>query len=79
MAHRVPVVAVPSSNVAPVLLAPGQASADIRCTCGKLLARAQRTVIEMKCSRCKRITLVHDGRRYTEPGAPVCHCMTGDD
>jgi hypothetical protein len=47
---------------------------DLRCDCGKLLARVLHSVLELKCSRCKRVTLVVDGRRFEPAGAPGCTC-----
>jgi len=47
---------------------------DLRCDCGKLLARVLRTVLELKCPRCKRVVLVVGGRRFEEPGVPPCTC-----
>ena len=45
---------------------------DLRCDCGKLLARVLRTVLELKCSRCKRVVLVVNGHRYQEAGGSPC-------
>jgi hypothetical protein len=47
----------------------------LRCECGKLLARVLRSVVELKCSRCKRVVLLVDGRRYQEAGRPACDCL----
>jgi hypothetical protein len=33
-------------------------SADVRCVCGSLIARLVATGVELKCKRCKRITVV---------------------
>jgi phage FluMu protein Com len=33
-------------------------SCDTRCVCGSLLARIVGEQVELKCKRCKRITLV---------------------
>ncbi len=51
-----------------------RAGDDLRCDCGKLLARVLHSVLELKCSRCKRVTLVVDGRRFEPAGAPGCTC-----
>lgn len=48
---------------------------DLRCKCGKLLARVLRQVVELKCSRCKRVVLVVNGRRYAESGRGACICV----
>jgi hypothetical protein len=45
---------------------------DLRCECGKLLARVVRQVVELKCSRCKRVVLIANGRTYADPGHPPC-------
>ena len=50
-------------------------AADLRCDCGKLLARVVRTVLELKCPRCKRAVLVVGGRRFKEVGAQSCACQ----
>jgi phage FluMu protein Com len=50
-----------------------QVGSDLRCDCGKLLARVVRAVIELKCSRCKRVVLVAGGRRFEEQGGG-CTC-----
>ena len=47
---------------------------DLRCDCGKLLARVLRSVIEFKCPRCKRVVLVVGGQRFEPTGAPACAC-----
>ena len=47
---------------------------DLRCDCGKLLARVLHTVLELKCPRCKRVVLVAGGRRYEEAGTAPCSC-----
>lgn len=47
----------------------------LRCECGKLLARVLKSVVELKCSRCKRVVLLVNGRRFEEAGAPSCHCV----
>lgn len=49
---------------------------ELRCDCGKLLARVVHSVIELKCSRCKRSVLVLDGRRFEAAGAGSCSCTT---
>ncbi len=51
-----------------------RAADDLRCDCGKLLARVLHSVLELKCSRCKRVTLVVNGRRFEPAGAPACTC-----
>jgi hypothetical protein len=33
-------------------------AADLRCTCGSLMARQTTTGIELKCRRCKRIVVL---------------------
>jgi|GEM_PF-6624869 len=47
---------------------------DLRCECGKLLARVLHSVLELKCPRCKRAVLVVGGRRYEEAGVDSCAC-----
>lgn len=47
---------------------------DLRCDCGKLLARMLRTVLELKCPRCKRVVLVVGGRRFEQTGVGPCTC-----
>lgn len=47
---------------------------DLRCDCGKLLARVMRSVLELKCPRCKRVVLVVGDRRFEEAGAGPCTC-----
>jgi hypothetical protein len=32
--------------------------ADVRCSCGSLLARRQPDAIEIKCRRCKRVLVI---------------------
>ena len=32
--------------------------ADVRCSCGMLLARRQEEAIEIKCRRCKRVLVI---------------------
>ncbi len=54
----------------------GASAGDLRCDCGKLLARVLRSVLELKCPRCKRVVLVMGGRRYEEVGAGTCTCST---
>lgn len=51
---------------------------EIRCRCGRLLARAVREVVEFKCPRCKRIVLLAEGKLFYPQGkrgdyAP-CRC-----
>jgi phage FluMu protein Com len=53
------------------------ADGDLRCDCGKLLARVLRAVIELKCPRCKRVVLVVGGRRYEPTDAPACPSCHG--
>ncbi|HEX7506464.1 MAG TPA: hypothetical protein VF550_06815 [Polyangia bacterium] len=48
---------------------------DLRCDCGKLLARVLRTVLELKCPRCKRVVLVVRGQRFEEAGVGPCTCQ----
>ena len=50
------------------------AAGDLRCDCGKLLARVVHSVLELKCPRCKRSVLVVGGRRYELAGAGQCAC-----
>lgn len=50
------------------------AADDLRCDCGKLLARVLHSVLELKCSRCKRVTLIVDGRRFEPADLPGCTC-----
>jgi Zn finger protein HypA/HybF involved in hydrogenase expression len=50
------------------------ATGDLRCECGKLLARVLRTVLELKCPRCKRVVLVVGGKRFEVAGAGPCTC-----
>jgi glycerate-2-kinase len=45
---------------------------DLRCDCGKLLARVVRAVLELKCPRCKRVVLIAGGQRFEPRGAPPC-------
>jgi phage FluMu protein Com len=52
----------------------GTLAGDMRCECGKLLARVLHSVLELKCPRCKRVTLVVNGQRYESAGAPPCAC-----
>ncbi len=49
---------------------------DLRCDCGKLLARVLHGVLELKCSRCKRVVLVAGGQRF-EPIGAACTCGDG--
>lgn len=49
---------------------PSQA-ADLRCRCGRLMARVIRHAVEMKCPRCKRVVMVVDGRPFF-PDSPGC-------
>jgi phage FluMu protein Com len=51
---------------------------DLRCDCGKLLARVVHAVIELKCSRCKRVVLVVGGRRFEEQGRQGSCTCAGD-
>jgi hypothetical protein len=48
---------------------------SLRCRCGRLLARVRRSVIELKCARCKRVVLLVGGRRYEDPFAGRCECL----
>ena len=50
---------------------------DLRCDCGKLLARVLRAVLELKCPRCKRVVLVVGGQRFEPSDAPACSCCCG--
>ena len=48
---------------------------EIRCDCGRLLARRVGHNIEIKCRRCERTTLVTvdalpDDETFVDPGAP---------
>jgi phage FluMu protein Com len=47
---------------------------DLRCDCGKLLARVLPSVLELKCSRCKQVMLIVGGRRFEATGARSCTC-----
>ena len=47
---------------------------DLRCDCGKLLARVLHTVLELKCPRCKRVVLIAGGQRFEPAGAMGCSC-----
>lgn len=47
---------------------------DLRCGCGKLLARVLHGVLELKCPRCKTVALVVGGQRFAPAGAPTCAC-----
>jgi phage FluMu protein Com len=47
---------------------------DLRCDCGKLLARVLRAVLELKCPRCKRVVLVVGDQRFEPRGTPPCSC-----
>jgi hypothetical protein len=47
---------------------------DLRCDCGKLLARVLHGVLELKCSRCKSVMLVAGGQRFAPAGAAPCTC-----
>lgn len=49
---------------------------DLRCDCGKLLARVLRAVLELKCPRCKSVVLVMGDRRFEEADTPPCTCAT---
>ncbi len=49
---------------------------DVRCDCGKLLARVLHGVLELKCSRCKRVVLVVGGQRFRPAGAVPCSCTS---
>jgi len=51
---------------------------ELRCDCGKLLARVLRAVLELKCPRCKRVVLVVGGQRFEPAGAPACTCPSDD-
>jgi hypothetical protein len=53
------------------------AAGDLRCECGKLLARVIHSVLELKCPRCKRAVLLVGGRRYEEAGVVPCVCGEG--
>jgi hypothetical protein len=56
------------------VLLDGECAGDLRCDCGKLLARVIHSVLELKCPRCKRVVLVADGRRYEGTGNGPCTC-----
>jgi hypothetical protein len=47
----------------------------VRCDCGRLLARVVHSVVELKCPRCKKTTLLVGGRRYEPAGEPACECL----
>lgn len=36
----------------------GGGPSDLRCECGRLIARRLATGIELKCGRCKRVALI---------------------
>ena len=46
----------------------GATTRELRCRCGRLMARAVRNVVELKCPRCKRIVLLVDGKLYFPEG-----------
>jgi hypothetical protein len=48
------------------------AGAEIRCTCGALVAREREGWVEVKCRRCKRGIRL----RWTEPGGLVVETTT---
>lgn len=53
---------------------------DLRCRCGRLMARVIRHAIEMKCPRCKRVVMVVDGRLFFPDetgGCPGGGCPCG--
>jgi hypothetical protein len=50
---------------------------ELRCDCGKLLARVLHGVLELKCPRCKHVVLVVGGQRFEPAGAPACACADG--
>jgi hypothetical protein len=52
---------------------PGRAE-DLRCDCGKLLARVLPAVLELKCPRCKRVALIANGQRFDPAGSTPCAC-----
>jgi hypothetical protein len=56
------------------VLLDGASAGDLRCDCGKLLARVLHSVLELKCPRCKRAVLVVGGQRYQPIGASPCTC-----
>jgi hypothetical protein len=47
----------------------------LRCECGRLLARVLKAAVELKCSRCKRVVILVEGRRYQQPGVAGCDCL----
>jgi hypothetical protein len=47
---------------------------ELRCDCGKLLARVLHSVLELKCPRCKCVVLIADGQRFEPAGRPPCTC-----
>lgn len=53
--------------------------ADLRCRCGRLMARVNRNAVELKCPRCKRVVVVVDGRPFfpNGPGCPDGDCRCG--
>lgn len=48
---------------------------SLRCRCGRLLARVLREVVELRCTRCKRVVLVVGGRRFEDRAAGPCTCL----
>ena len=49
---------------------------DLRCDCGRLLARVVHAVLELKFPRCKRVVLVAGGQRFEPSGQPPCTCSS---
>ena len=55
---------------------------DVRCACGKLVARVLGDVLELKCTRCKRVIVRLDGKWFVREGTgilrgcedPFCPC-----
>ncbi len=47
---------------------------DLRCDCGKLLARVLHSVLELKCHRCKRVVLIVGGRPFAAMDSGCCTC-----
>jgi hypothetical protein len=59
----------------PTSKCPEAAVKTLRCECGRLLARVLKAAVELKCSRCKRVVILVEGRRYQQPGVTGCDCL----
>ena len=71
-----PASSAPAPSSLPRTPSPASAMGEheLRCSCGKLLARVLHSVLELKCARCKRVMLVVGGRRFTAADAGSCTC-----